>query len=90
MRAKAPLSTPAIRRVLKWQAIVTVAIAAVERQVEERHRGSVRRVAPLGIAGQRPDLVVRFGRGPTLPRSLRRPVEPVVVRGLRVAAEECG
>lgn len=29
MRAKAPLSTPAIRRVLKWQAIVTVAIAAV-------------------------------------------------------------
>ena len=25
MRAKAPLSTPAIRRVLKWQAIVTLA-----------------------------------------------------------------
>ena len=35
--------------------------------------------AALGIAGQRPDLVVRFGRGPTLPRSLRRPVESVMV-----------
>lgn len=33
----------------------------------------------LGIAGQRPDLVVRFGRGPTLPRSLRRPIESVMV-----------
>lgn len=29
MRAQAPLSTPAIRRVLKWQAIVTVAGAVV-------------------------------------------------------------
>jgi hypothetical protein len=34
--------------------------------------------AALGIAGQRPDLVVRFGRGPTLPPSLRRPVESVM------------
>ena len=34
--------------------------------------------AALGIPGQRPDLVVRFGRGPTLPRSLRRPVEAVM------------
>jgi len=33
----------------------------------------------LGLTGQRPDLVVRFGRGPTLPRSLRRPVESVLV-----------
>ena len=33
----------------------------------------------LGLAGQRPDLVVRFGRGPTLPRSLRRPVQAVMV-----------
>ena len=33
----------------------------------------------LGITGQRPDLVVRFGHGPTLPRSLRRPVESVMV-----------
>jgi hypothetical protein len=33
----------------------------------------------LGLNGQRPDLVVRFGRGPLLPRSLRRPVEAVLV-----------
>jgi hypothetical protein len=35
--------------------------------------------AALGFKGQRPDLVVRFGRGPTLPASLRRPVESVMV-----------
>jgi hypothetical protein len=33
----------------------------------------------IGLAGQRPDLVVRFGRGPSLPRSLRRPVQAVLV-----------
>lgn len=33
----------------------------------------------LGLAGQRPDLVVRFGRGPVMPRSLRRPVQAVLV-----------
>lgn len=33
----------------------------------------------LGLGGGRPDLVVRFGRGPLMPRSLRRPVEAVVV-----------
>jgi hypothetical protein len=32
----------------------------------------------LGLAGLRPDLVVRFGRGPQMPRSLRRPVEAVL------------
>ena len=35
--------------------------------------------AALGLSGQRPDLVVRFGRGLVLPRSLRRPVEAVLV-----------
>jgi hypothetical protein len=35
--------------------------------------------AALGLGEQRPDLVVRFGRGPTLPRSLRRPVAAVLV-----------
>ena len=35
--------------------------------------------AALGLSGQRPDLVVRFGRGEVLPRSLRRPVEAVLV-----------
>ncbi len=33
----------------------------------------------LGLGGQRPDLVVRFGRGPKLPPSLRRPVQAVMV-----------
>jgi hypothetical protein len=33
----------------------------------------------LGIGPQRPDLVVRFGRGPKLPVSLRRPVQAVMI-----------
>jgi hypothetical protein len=33
----------------------------------------------VGMAGRRPDLVVRFGRGPKLPPSLRRPVAAVLV-----------
>lgn len=32
----------------------------------------------LGLGGQRPDLVVRFGRGPALPPSLRRPLQQVL------------
>jgi len=32
----------------------------------------------LGLAGKRPNLVIRFGRGPTLPMSLRRPVSEVL------------
>lgn len=32
----------------------------------------------LGVAGRRPDLVVRFGRGPRMPPSLRRPVAAVL------------
>jgi hypothetical protein len=32
----------------------------------------------LGIGTQRPDLVVRFGRGAKLPASLRRPVQVVM------------
>lgn len=35
--------------------------------------------AALGLTGLRPDLVVRFGRGPVLPPSLRRPVQAVLV-----------
>ena len=35
--------------------------------------------AALGLSGQRPDLVVRFGRGPLMPQSLRRPVQAVLV-----------
>ncbi len=33
----------------------------------------------IGITSGRPDLVIRFGRGPELPRSLRRPIEAVLV-----------
>jgi hypothetical protein len=33
----------------------------------------------LGIGHHRPDLVVRFGHGPEMPRSLRRPVGAVIV-----------
>lgn len=37
----------------------------------------------LGLTGGRPDLVVRFGRGPEMPRSLRRPLEQVLVAATR-------
>lgn len=33
----------------------------------------------IGLGRTRPDLVIRFGRGPTLPASLRRPVQAVLV-----------
>lgn len=33
----------------------------------------------IGLGGHRPDLVVRFGRGPTMPLSMRRPVQSVLV-----------
>ena len=33
----------------------------------------------LGLGDVRPDLVIRFGRGPALPPSLRRPLEAVLV-----------
>jgi hypothetical protein len=32
----------------------------------------------FGLSGRRPDLVIRFGRGPALPPSLRRPVQAVL------------
>jgi len=32
----------------------------------------------VGLGSTRPDLVIRFGRGPTLPPSLRRPVQAVL------------
>ena len=35
--------------------------------------------AALGLGDQRPDLVVRFGRGPRMPTSLRRPLQAVLV-----------
>lgn len=49
--------------------------------VEEFHgfSGPTSFATALGLTRQRPDLVVRFGRGPALPRSLWRPVEAVLV-----------
>jgi hypothetical protein len=43
--------------------------------------GSIRPqfASALGLGEQRPDLVVRFGRGPTMPLSMRRPVQAVLV-----------
>lgn len=35
-------------------------------------------VAELGLGSQRPDLIVRFGHGPAMPRSLRRPLSAVI------------
>jgi hypothetical protein len=35
--------------------------------------------AAMGLGNLRPDLVVRFGRGPALPMSMRRPVHSVLV-----------
>jgi hypothetical protein len=42
--------------------------------------GSIRPqfAAMLGLGSERPDLVVRFGRGPALPLSMRRPVRSVL------------
>ncbi|MCO5761539.1 MAG: Tat pathway signal protein, partial [Chromatiaceae bacterium] len=36
----------------------------------------------LALAGRRPDLVVRFGYGPEMPRSLRRHVGEVILKGM--------
>jgi len=43
--------------------------------------GSIRPqfASALGLGSQRPDLVVRFGRGPAMPLSMRRPVQAVLV-----------
>lgn len=35
--------------------------------------------ALIGVPGRRPDLVMRFGHGPTLPFSARRPVHAVLI-----------
>jgi hypothetical protein len=43
--------------------------------------GSIRPqfASAIGLGSQRPDLVVRFGRGPSMPLSMRRPVQAVLV-----------
>jgi hypothetical protein len=52
--------------------------AFVNQPVEvERMRPEL--AALVGMRGRRPDLVIRFGYGPALPMSLRRPIEAVIV-----------
>ena len=36
--------------------------------------------AALGLGSRRPDLIVRFGRGPAMPLSMRRPLQAVLAR----------
>jgi hypothetical protein len=52
--------------------------AFVNQPVEESHLRPEFAKA-LGLGERRPDLVVRFGRGREMPKSLRRPVESVLV-----------
>lgn len=62
------------------------ALQATAIGVRNAHVNMPVEVAPLrprfasaiGLGRQRPDLVIRFGRGPTLPPSLRRPVQDVL------------
>jgi hypothetical protein len=62
------------------------ALQATTLGVRNAHLNQPVEVAPLraqfarhlGVTTGRPDLVIRFGRGPVMPRSLRRPVEAVL------------
>jgi hypothetical protein len=62
------------------------ALQATALGVRHAHVNQPVEVAPLrqklaealGVTDGRPDLVVRFGRGPTMPRSLRRPLDAVL------------
>lgn len=63
------------------------ALQATALGVRTSHLNQPVEVAPLraefgrflGLASGRPDLVIRFGRGPEMPRSLRRPIDAVVM-----------
>ena len=63
------------------------ALRATERGIRNAFLNQPVEVAPLraqfaawlNIGNRRPDLVVRFGRGPVMPRSMRRPVANVLV-----------
>lgn len=52
--------------------------SAFVNQAVEVPRQRTELQALLGLGDRRPDLVLRFGRGPELPRSLRRPVDAVI------------
>lgn len=62
------------------------ALQATALEIRHAHRNMPVEVATIrpdfaraiGLADKRPNLVIRFGRGPTLPMSLRRPVSEVL------------
>lgn len=58
---------------------VNAAVMAPARTAVEVQAVRSQFVSALGLTDQRPDLVVRFGRGPTMPSSLRRSVQTVLV-----------
>jgi nitroreductase len=54
-----------------------IAHAHLNQPVEvARYRAQLQSL--LGLGERRPDMMLRFGRGPQMPRSLRRPVEAVI------------
>jgi hypothetical protein len=59
-------------------AALDIRTAFINQPVEVRTLRS-QFAAFLGIGDRRPDLVVRVGRGPAMPRSFRRPVEDVLL-----------
>jgi hypothetical protein len=59
-------------------AVLRVRNAFVNQPVEEA-RLRPEFATALGFSGKRPDLVVRFGRGAAMPKSLRREVEAVLI-----------
>ena len=66
---------------MRWFALQATALGlkhAFINQPVEVARLRPQLAALLGLGDRRPDLIVRFGYGPMLPRSLRRPVEAVL------------
>jgi len=64
---------------LALQATVLGIRTALVNQPVEVATMRPRFAAHLGIGDRRPDLVVRFGYGPQMPRSLRRPLDAVIL-----------
>jgi hypothetical protein len=71
----------------RWGAVTRFALQATALGIRNAFVNQPIEVAALrphfatamGLGNERPDLIVRFGRGPLLPRSLRRPLEAVLV-----------
>ena len=61
--------------------MVSFVSAQEERYGVEARRCCQRFASWLGIGERQPDLLMRFGRGPQMARSVRRPAEQVVEDG---------